>query len=74
MTPRQDGDCNHPNSRIVRRRFANNTVHLTRQCSVCGGQVGQWLRADLYMPETLPWFDEELRRLWADRGQLRLPL
>ena len=52
------GECNHAASRIVRRRFANNTIHLTRQCSVCGGQVGQWLKADLYMPETLPWFDE----------------
>jgi hypothetical protein len=68
----QTGDCTHPNSRIVRRRFANNTVHLTRQCSVCGGQVGQWLKTDLYMPETLPWFDEALPRRWRARNQGRL--
>jgi hypothetical protein len=49
-------------------------VHLTQQCGTCGAQSGQWLKADLYMPETLPWFDEDLQRRWRDRGQLRLPL
>ena len=68
----QGGDCRHAASQIVRKRFANNTVHLTRQCSVCGGQVGQWLKADLYMPETLPWFDKDLQRRWRDRNQGRL--
>ena len=68
------GECSHPEDSIVRRRFANNTTHLTRQCTACGGQVGQWLKADLYMPDTLPWFDENLRQEWEDRRQLRLPL
>ena len=67
----QTGECSHPKDFIVRRRFANNTIHLTRQCSVCSGQVGQWLKADLY-PVTLPWFDDDLQRQWRDRGQLRL--
>jgi hypothetical protein len=68
------GCCSRPKVSAVRRRFANNTVHLTQQCGTCGAQSGQWLKADLYMPETLPWFDEDLQRRWRDRGQLRLPL
>jgi hypothetical protein len=68
----QGGQCNHATSRIVRRRFADATVHLTRQCSVCGSQVGQWLKAHLYMPGTLPWFDKDLQRRWRDRDQERL--
>ena len=51
------GDCNHAASRIVRRRFAKNTVHLIKQCSVYGGQVGAWLKQDPYVPDDMPWFD-----------------
>ena len=69
-----NGECSHPQVSIVRQRFANNTIHLTRQCSVCGHQIGQWIKADLYMPDTPPWFDEDRRQEWEDRRQLRLPL
>ncbi len=40
------------------KRFANESLHVCQQCTVCGKRVGDWLR---HSPgwETLPMFDEE---------------
>ncbi len=51
--------CRHSQTRVVRRKFRNETLHVVTQCVTCGAQ-SKALQKKEYDIEKLPEFDEGL--------------
>ena len=62
--------CPHPEVEMRRHVGKTNNIQLTKQCLVCGRQVGKWLSKKSFSQpdiESLALYDRELYDLWTSK-------
>jgi len=67
---KQEFDCQHDDTNLVRYIKSNGVVCVRIQCKVCGTSIKEVPKKGLDA-ETLPMFDESLRHDWDERKSQR---
>lgn len=56
--------CNHPQVKLTRRIYSNDTVHYVEQCQRCGSAVRSVKKSSIDNRAAVPIFDEEKQQQW----------